>query len=352
MKIEAIDLFCGIGGITHGFIRSGITVIAGYDNDKTCQYAYESNNKSKFICADITNVNSEDIVKQFSKNTIRAIIGCAPCQPYSTYAYKYKKEQGHDDPRYEILRHFSRIIQDVQPELVSMENVPDLYRRGYSQYLNFIKILEDNNYYVFQEIIDCAKYGVPQSRKRLVVLASKLGAISLIPPTHQKNYVSVRDTIAKLQPILHGTHSPKDPIHKSSKLTTKNLKRIKATPEGGSWRDWPEDLLLECHKKETGKTYPSVYGRMRWDDIGPTITTQSYNFGTGRFGHPEQDRAISLREAALLQTFPENYQFVPLGKEVVFTSVGRHIGNAVPIKLAEAIALSMKKHIKEINSAE
>lgn len=349
MKISAVDLFCGVGGITHGFVRGGIPVLAGYDNDQSCQFAYEANNHAQFICADISEVSVDSIASHFPDDSIRVIIGCAPCQPYSSYSYKYKKNNKNNDPRYTLLHHFTRIISGIQPEIVSMENVPDLCKRGYIQYADFINLLENKGYYIFQKVINCGEYGVPQSRKRLVVLASKLGAIELIPPTHKNKSVTVRDTISHLAPIEHGTQSKDDPLHRSSHLTPQNFKRIQATPEGGGWHDWPHDLLLTCHKKETGKTYSSVYGRMKWDAVAPTITTQSYSLGTGRFGHPEQNRAISLREAALLQTFPRDYKFTPEGEPVKFVSVGRHIGNAVPVKLAETIALSIRQHIKQIN---
>lgn len=344
MKIAAIDLFCGIGGITHGFVRQGIPVIAGYDNDPSCKYAYETNNNAQFICADISTITPENIASLFPKDTIRIIIGCAPCQPYSTYSYKYKKD---NDPRYEMLSHFSNIINEIQPEIVSMENVPDLCKKDYPQYIDFIQTLKKNKYSIFEKVINCAEYGVPQSRKRLVVIASKFGKIDLIPETHKNHYVTVKDTIAQLPPIEHGTTDKQDPIHKSCELSPINIKRIQATPKGGGWRDWPEDLVLACHKKTTGKSYPSVYGRMDWDNIAPTITTQSYRLGTGRFGHPEQNRAISLREAALLQTFPHNYQFAPPQQEIFFTTTGKHIGNAVPVRLAEVIAISIRKHLKE-----
>jgi DNA (cytosine-5)-methyltransferase 1 len=130
------------------------------------------------------------------------------------------------------------------------------------------------------------------------------------------------------------------------------MRRIKATPARGGWRDWPNKLRLQCHKRKSGQTFPSVYGRMAWDELGPTITTQCYGLGNGRFGHPEQHRAISLREAALLQTFPRDYQFVEPGQRITFKQVGRHIGNAIPVRLAEAIALSVIRHLQEAQAAE
>jgi len=350
MNIVAVDIFCGVGGITHGFIRSGIPVLAGYDSDKSCQYAYEINNGAKFECKSIEEVGIEEIKNIFPQNCINVIIGCAPCQPFSTYTHKYKKNNSKikPDPRFGLLSHFTRILDGVNPAIISMENVPDLSKRNYPQYSKFLETLDKKGYYIFEKIINCAEYGVPQSRRRLVVLASLLGPIELISPTNQGNYVTVRDAISHLPPIKDGEQSSADPLHKSSRLSLLNRKRIKATPQGGGWQNWPDELLLCCHKKKSGQTYSAVYGRIKWDEVGPTITTQSYSLGTGRFGHPEQDRALSLREAALMQTFPEHYEFTPPGAVINFSSVGRHIGNAVPVKLAEIIGLSVKKHVKQV----
>jgi DNA (cytosine-5)-methyltransferase 1 len=152
-----------------------------------------------------------------------------------------------------------------------------------------------------------------------------------------------------LQPIKDGEVSKKDPLHRARKLSPLNVKRIKATPHnGGSSNSWDDDLVLECHKKESGKTYrTTVYGRMRWDEPSPTMTTQCTGLGNGRYGHPEQNRAISLREAALFQTFPKDYQFVEPGAPIVTSHVARFIGNAVPVRLGSVIGKSIKNHVKQ-----
>ena len=171
-----------------------------------------------------------------------------------------------------------------------------------------------------------------------------------MPPTYSvNNYVTVAQSIGSLPPIEAGA-SPVDGdrLHQSCGLSALNLRRIRATPEGGGWQDWPKSLRLACHQRSSGKTYPSVYGRMKWDDLAPTITTQCYGLGNGRFGHPQQDRAISLREAALLQTFPADYQFAPEGAPILFKHIGRHIGNAVPVSLGTAIGLSIIEHVRQI----
>ena len=181
-----------------------------------------------------------------------------------------------------------------------------------------------------------------------MLLASRLGPIDLVPATHSKSqYVTVGKVIQNLEAISAGDVSSSDPLHKASRLSDRNLKRRHSKP-GGTWRDWDEDLRADCHTRASGQTFPGVYGRMRWDKPAPTITTQFNGYGNGRFGHPEQDRALSLREGALLQTFPEDYSFVPEGSDVMIAQVARLIGNAVPVRLGEAIGRSIVAHLEEV----
>jgi DNA (cytosine-5)-methyltransferase 1 len=178
------------------------------------------------------------------------------------------------------------------------------------------------------------------------LLASRLGNIDLISPTHKKeNYVTVKDAIGHLPPLEAGQGCPTDALHRCRALSPLNLQRLKSTPYGGSWKDWPADLMLECHKKESGKSFGSVYGRMVWEEPSPTMTTLCTGIGNGRFGHPVQNRAISAREAALFQTFPITYKFFPNEHEVSLTKASRYIGNAVPPKLGEVIAQSIKSNL-------
>lgn len=208
--------------------------------------------------------------------------------------------------------------------------------------------MKESGYFVSWDTLFGPDFGLPQTRLRLVLLASRLGPISLPEPTHsKKEYKTVSDAIKLLPPLEAGGIDPIDPMHTCSRLSHVNLLRIKASKPGGSWRDWPRNLVTECHKVETGKGYGAVYGRMNWDEPAPTITTQFYGFGNGRFGHPDQDRAISLREGAILQSFPPDYAFVRPGRRVEFKKLGRLIGNAVPVALASAIASSIKKHLNQ-----
>jgi DNA (cytosine-5)-methyltransferase 1 len=350
-SLAAVDLFCGAGGKTHGFIKGGISVVAGVDSDPTCAFAFEANNPgAKFHLRNVEDLDPEEVSTWYPPGAIRVLIGCAPCQPFSTYSYRYRNagRRRRRDTRWGLLEPVSELIRTLQPEIVTAENVPELALQKHEVYLDFISNLDALGYKVTSQVVKCADYGVPQTRERLVVLASKLGPIKLIDPTHSPtNYMTVRQQIGKQPPITAGGEPPaNDPLHRSSRLSPLNLRRIRATPEGGGWQDWPRSLRLACHKKESGKTYPSVYGRMRWDALAPTITTQCFGLGNGRFGHPEQDRAISLREAALLQTFPSDYAFVPPAAQVIYKHVGRHIGNAVPVALGAAIARSIIQHLR------
>ena len=346
---NVIDLFCGVGGLSHGFLQEDFNVLAGIDIDETCRFAFEENNKSEFIAKSITDLSAQEINRIYGENTdLKILVGCAPCQNFSSYMFKDKDK---DSNKWKLLYEFSRLINEVQPDIVSMENVAQLINfKKAPVFEDFVSNLKSLGYYVHYEVVNCPDYGIPQNRKRLILLASKFGEIKLIPKTHNRDsYVTVKDAIGELPFIKDGEKDINDPIHFSRKLTPKNKKRIEATPYGGSWKDWNEDLRLECHKKETGKSFPSVYGRMVWEKPSPTMTTQCIGYGNGRFGHPVQNRAISLREAALLQTFPLDYKFVKNDQDYNSTILARQIGNAVPVKLGQVVAKSVKEHLKKLN---
>jgi DNA (cytosine-5)-methyltransferase 1 len=197
--------------------------------------------------------------------------------------------------------------------------------------------------------VRCADFGVPQTRRRLVVLASLHGKIVLKSGTTATR--TVRDAIGGLERIKAGESSKRDRLHRSAELSPINLARIRASKPGGTWRDWNVEIVASCHRKKTGRSFRSVYGRMKWTEPSPTITTQFFKFGTGRFGHPDQDRAISLREGAILQTFPKRYRFARRGDAIAFEKLGRLIGNAVPVKLGEAIGRSIRAHLEKVDES-
>lgn len=341
-QISAVDLFCGAGGLTHGLIKEGINVVAGFDNQKSCRYAYEKNNKgATFFNRDVQGVSCEEVLSLFPKGHVKLLAGCAPCQPFSTYS------QGRDvknDKKWPLMYSFSRLIRQVYPELVTMENVPDVTK--HEVYHDFVNELEAQGYKVWAKKIYCPDYGIPQSRSRHVLLASRIGEIAMVPPSRsRKRYKTVRQAIGKLPALEAGQQCDKDKLHVSAGLSPLNLERLIHSKPGGTWRDWPDRLKADCHRKNSGKTYVSVYARMNWDNVSPTITTQCYGFGNGRFGHPEQNRALSLREAAILQTFPRGYKFVPSDEKVQLAPIGVMIGNAVPVTLGKAIGRSFMKHL-------
>jgi len=339
---NVIDLFCGAGGLSYGFFREGFNIVAGVDLDHGCRYAFEKNNKADFYKKDIKNVTGTWL-KSLQWLSPRILTGCAPCQPFSMYNQKNK------DSQWKLLQEFSRLVKETTPDVVTMENVPMLLNyKGGKVFREFKATLTDCGYDVWHDVIFCPKYGVPQRRSRLVLLASQHGSIKMIAPEYKAgNFPTVEDTIKTLPHITAGNACPKDPLHKASLLSEKNLERIRQSRQGGSWRDWDKSLVAKCHARVTGRTYPSVYGRMRWDEPAPTITTQFFGFGNGRFGHPTQNRAISLREGALLQSFPKDYTFVDRNQPIRIREIGRMIGNAVPPLLARAIAKSITCHLQE-----
>jgi DNA (cytosine-5)-methyltransferase 1 len=271
------------------------------------------------------------------------LAGCAPCQPFSTYSNGRK---AHLSPKWGLLAEFGRLVGELKPELVTMENVPQIAK--HAPFNDFLASLKRYRYHITWDVLDCAEFGIPQRRKRLVLLASLLGEIAMPKPTHvnPKKWATVKQAIGGLHRIAAGTRdNPTDQLHIASQLSKTNLDRIRMSSPGGTWSEWPESLRAVCHQKESGHSYKSVYGRMAWDQPSPTMTTLCFGFGNGRFGHPEQDRGISLREAAILQSFPRRYKFCPEDETPEFRTIGRMIGNAVPPGLGHAIGKAFAAHV-------
>lgn len=336
--MKAIDFFCGAGGLTYGLLASGINVIAGIDIDNSYKETYTRNNYGvKFINNDIRQVNTDNLRKILPEIHINdsdlLFAGCAPCQAFSKQRKSIKKR---DDEN--ILLYFGNLVSYFLPGQVLIENVRGIEKSHI--FKDFLELLEKNNYHFYYEVINAADFGIPQSRKRLILLAMRGVCVNFPEKKYGKDkekYRTVRETISNLPRINAGEKIEEIPNHQTSSLTSINLNRIRNTPmDGGSWSSWPEYLKLSCHKNLTG--YTDVYGRMAWDKPAPTLTCKCHSISNGRFGHPDQDRAISLREAANLQTFPENYIF--FGGIV---NVARQIGNAVPVKLAEIFGWHIQK---------
>lgn len=337
-QVSAVDLFCGVGGLTHGLIKSGISVQAGVDVDLACRYPFEENNSAIFVEKDVGDLVADDIRDYLEAGECSLLAGCAPCQPFSTYSRSGRSKKRVNDWR--LVRRFGALVEELQPDFVTMENVPQL--RAHEVFQDFLRSLA--GYDIICSGVECSRIGVPQSRQRLVLIASRRGPLTEGLLADASSTVTVRQVIADLPRLEAGQHDPSDPLHAAASLSPLNMERIKASLPGGTWRDWDESLLVACHRKGSGATYPSVYGRMEWDAVAPTITTQCFGYGNGRFGHPEQDRAISLREAAMLQTFPRDYKFVRASDRIKFNHLGRLIGNAVPVRLGEVIGELILNH--------
>lgn len=336
--IEAIDLFCGVGGLSCGLASEGIRVVAGYDLDPACEYPYTANHPgAKFVQGDVGELTGRQLTSMWTPNAVRLLAGCAPCQPFSTYA----NTATVDKSKWRLLQEFARLVDECLPDLVTMENVPRL--QGTSPFKTFLQSLSKGGYQVAYGVVNAADYGTPQRRRRLVLVASRLGPVVMPEPTHQGStkWVTVRQAVEYLPELTDGQQCGKDRLHLASALSPLNRKRIRASRPGGTWRDWPIDLVAECHRRESGRHSGGVYGRMEWEKPAPTMTTLCNGYGNGRFGHPKQHRGISLREAAIFQSFPSDYRFVKDGQPVVVKTLARLIGNAVPPKLGEAVARSL-----------
>jgi DNA (cytosine-5)-methyltransferase 1 len=337
----AIDLFCGVGGLSFGLQKAGVRVAAGIDIDETCGYPFESNIDAPFLAKDLRDVTPGHLNRLWPEGSVRLLAGCAPCQPFSPYR---RGADTSDEDEWSLLTEFGRLVQSTRPELVTMENVPRIVSS--TVFRDFVDLLESLNYNVDWKSCHGPDFGLAQSRRRLVLLASRLGPIAVPAGSLKgKRQATVRDKIERLPRLSAGEADPRDPMHASRRLTDINLERIRASTPGGTWEDWPEDLRSPCHRRPSGASFRNVYARMEWDKPAPTITTLAHNFGTGRFGHPEQDRPISLREAAILQGFPRNYRFLKKGQKVVFSHQGKLIGNAVPPPIARSIGTAVLRHV-------
>ncbi len=342
-NILAIDLFCGVGGLTNGLEKAGINVLAGYDFDSTVGYAYSENNNAEFIQKDITKLDSSEIQKMFDDASLgreqveTLIAGCAPCQPFSSYQKDKSDEARKSHYKYPAFEHFIRIVRDLKPNYVTMENVSGITKDD--NFELFVNDLKGIGYHVDYQVVNLAKYGAPQKRRRMLLVASMFKEIKLPKKTVDKE-LTIQEAIGHLTPVVAGETNLIDKLHEASNLSPLNIRRIQNSRPGGTWRDWPQELLPECYKKESGQTFGAVYGRLRPDQPSNTLTTQFTRYGTGRYGHYEQDRALTLREGAIIQTFPENYDFnvEKFGRTVV----ARHIGNAVPPIAGEVIGKVFK----------
>jgi len=332
-RVIAVDLFCGAGGLTRGLLDAGIGVIKGFDINAKFKKTYEENNTGvSFISKDVIKLNKQEILDEIDvKNNYFLLAGCAPCQPFSTI----NKQNLREDDRRSLLLEFGRLVEETKPNFIFIENVPGLATgKGKRIFDEFKKKLDIMNYFYVYRVVDAKKYGVPQTRKRLILIASDQGPVDFPEQTHGEGeslipYVTVRDVIYKYPIIRDGSKHKKILNHETRLLSKKNRRRMNFIKKnGGSRKELPAYLKLECHKRHKG--HSDVYGRMKWDDVAPTLTCKCISISNGRFGHPTQRRGISVREAAALQTFRDDYVFYE--KLTLNTLM---VGNAVPPLLAK-----------------
>ncbi|MDE0323738.1 MAG: DNA cytosine methyltransferase [Candidatus Poribacteria bacterium] len=338
--IKAIDFFCGAGGLTRGLLNAGIKVLAGIDNDERLQETYTYNNKpSRFINKDIDAIDIHELRKELKiqNEDTTLYAACTPCQPFSTLS----RQNWKDDDRKILLLTFAELVKECPPDFILVENVPGLNNgSGKEIYKKFKKILKKCGFSNrAADLLDAKHFGVPQTRKRFILLASQKGPISLpIRTTDPSQFVTVRECIEDYPEIVDGGESQDYPNHKARELKSHHKCIVEAVPEnGGSRGDITNtSILLKCHQ-ERPDAHRDVFGRMAWDKPAPTLTSRCSDVYSGRFIHPEQNRGISLREAAALQTFSDDYEF--FGTSI--TGIARQIGNAVPVKLAEQLGKSI-----------
>lgn len=353
IHLKVIDFFSGCGGVSEGLRQAGFDIAIGLDFDKKASETYQANfPEALFYNSDIRELDEKELAEVFKQknqnNDPLILVACAPCQPFSTQ----NKAKSEDDIRRTLLDETHRFIKELDPDYIFVENVPGLQKIDKDKdgpYKRFTDFLSIQGYKFIEFIAKSEDYGVPQRRKRFVLLASKLGEIQIPSKTHGEGFLpiaTVRDYIGNYPVIKAGDIHPEDVWHRCSSLNDLNLERIRNTPEGGDRRDWPDHLINECHKKHSG--HMDTYGRMSWDLPAPTLTTKCYSYSNGRFGHPDmkQDRAISIREASRLQTFPKDFIF-----KGTIAEASRQIGNAVPCEMAKQFGLAIQKHYLDYGKA-
>lgn len=336
MELYSIDIFSGVGGLTEGMHQADFKTELAFEIDEIASKAYQLNHPdTSVITKDIRSVSIASIKRKLNGKKIHLLAGCPPCQGFSSIRRLNRTEAVSDD-RNSLIMEYVKFVKALKPLTIMMENVPGLIH--YNLFKEAIDILENQlKYNIDYKVVNVKDYGVPQNRKRLVLVGSLLGKIKVAKPTNDKK--TVRDTIGNLTTPVQSD----DPLHKIFPFHTPAVqKRIALTPKnGGSRKDLPEEYVLECHKGEN-IGFNDVYGRLRWDDYSTTITGGCLNPSKGRFLHPEQNRNISAREAALIQSFPPNYIFPT---DAPRASIALLIGNALPPKFSYYQSLNIKNHL-------
>ena len=336
MELLSIDIFSGCGGLSEGMHQAKFKTKIAFEIDEIASKAYKLNHaNTTVITKDIRNVSIAEIKRQMKGKTIHLLAGCPPCQGFSSIR-RLNRATPVDDDRNNLIMEYVRLVKALKPYTIMMENVPGLVE--YDLFKKAITILRDElKYKIDFKVVNVKDYGVPQSRKRLVLVGSRLGEIKVAEPLYKKQ--TVRQAIESL-PLPENSN---DPIHKIFPVHKPHVqKRIEMTPKnGGSRKDLPKRFALKCHEADN-VGFNDVYGRLRWDDYSTTITGGCLNPSKGRFLHPEQNRNISAREAAMLQSFPADYKFPT---DIPKTKLALLIGNALPPMFSYYQSENIRQHI-------
>jgi len=356
--LHAADLFAGCGGLTLGLRTAGFRVASAVEQDSRAAATYAWNNRrTRLAVKDIREVDPLDLVGTDGPH-IDLLAGCAPCQGFCSLTAKYRRE----DPRNELLLEVARFAEALRPSAIFTENVPGVLGRGRKTFDALLGALDELGYYCTHEVVQMADYGVPQNRRRMVLVAGRGFVIPIPRPTHARvpdetdgrlPWVSLREALGKRPhpvtfkeasrtggPRAHNWHVVRD-------LQPQTLRRLKAARPGATWESLPESVRPECHRGEY-VGFTNVYGRMTWDQLPVAITAGCTTPAKGRFGHPDATRTtISVREAAVLQTFPEKYSF---RTDRIEAACGL-IGNAVPPRFAAVVGRGIRDAIREHHAA-
>ena len=347
-KFTAVDAFCGAGGLSLGLSLAGFDVALSFDLEPLCGEVFTKNkkyHKHTFVCSDVREMLKGRLLKicGLKKGQVDLLAGGPPCQGFSI-----QRTIGKDhDPRNLLVDDYAGLILETKPRFFILENVPGIGgHRGRLILEKFLKKMTGNGYYCHQKVLDAQDYGVPQRRRRVVVVGELCKGDPLFQwpqPVRSPARRTVRDVISHLPaPPTNGSEHPEYRFHRADKLSDINIRRIRSIVAGQSRVNLPKQLWAKSHHLSADVAgNRNVYGRMEWDDVAPTITARFDSFTRGKFGHPVQDRSISLLEGALLQSFPSDYLFA--GNKV---DVARQIGNAVPPIMAKAIGLSIVSALK------